>query len=493
LLVMGLALAGLPTLLGLAVVSYFDLTGHVLPGVMVGGVPVQGLTADQAAAELDRVWNQELRVTAVDVSDPSRVWLVTPAEFGLRVNSDQSAALAFAVGRGGGAADELLSIWRGLARPQNIAPVIEFDPLAALAAYQEWSARLAVPAVDAGLSLADGEVRVAPSAAGRRLDVLASLEWLAADPSAVMVQDGLIPLVTRPVPPVIPDVQAQLAEVEHLLMARPSLRAYDPVTDQWFDWSPDQATIASWIEVSAGSDALSVGLNEPLMLEYLAVQAEGLGPGRFIDLDQAWQSLHAGLKGAPSDTLIVRYRPRQHIVRAGETVNSISLTMGIPYWKWLPLNPLVQARGLAVGEALTMPPRDAMLELPVIPDKRIVVSLSEQHLWMYQGGELLADHVVSTGIPNSPTMPGIFQVKSHYLEAYASIWDLYMPHFVGIYDATPNLENGFHGLPLLSNGVRLWSSVLGRPVSYGCIVLDLQAAEHLYSWAEQGVVVEIRR
>jgi lipoprotein-anchoring transpeptidase ErfK/SrfK len=68
-----------------------------------------------------------------------------------------------------------------------------------------------------------------------------------------------------------------------------------------------------------------------------------------------------------------------------------------------------------------------------------------------------------------------------------------MPHFLGIYRATPGLLNGIHGLPLLSSGVRLWGSVLGRPASYGCIILNLQAAEQLYEWAENGVVVEIQR
>ena len=64
--------------------------------------------------------------------------------------------------------------------------------------------------------------------------------------------------------------------------------------------------------------------------------------------------------------------------------------------------------------------------------------------------------------------------------------------FRSIYHATPNLLNGIHGLPLLSSGARLWANVLGQPASYGCVILDLEAAEHLYGWAEDGVVVEIR-
>jgi lipoprotein-anchoring transpeptidase ErfK/SrfK len=39
----------------------------------------------------------------------------------------------------------------------------------------------------------------------------------------------------------------------------------------------------------------------------------------------------------------------------------------------------------------------------------------------------------------------------------------------------------------------LWASTLGSPASYGCIILDLAAAEDLYTWAEAGVVVEIIR
>jgi hypothetical protein len=112
---------------------------------------------------------------------------------------------------------------------------------------------------------------------------------------------------------------------------------------------------------------------------------------------------------------------------------------------------------------ITIPPRDTLLPLPIVVDKRIVISISEQRLLTYEDGELLSEHVISTGIARSPTLPGVFQVQSHYENAYASNWDLWMPHFLGIYEAVPGFWNGIHGLPLLSNGVRLWENVLGRP------------------------------
>jgi lipoprotein-anchoring transpeptidase ErfK/SrfK len=67
-----------------------------------------------------------------------------------------------------------------------------------------------------------------------------------------------------------------------------------------------------------------------------------------------------------------------------------------------------------------------------------------------------------------------------------------MPNFLGIYEAWPGFMNGIHGLPMLSNGTRLWANILGKPASFGCIILDLPASKELYKWAENGVVVEIK-
>ena len=86
----------------------------------------------------------------------------------------------------------------------------------------------------------------------------------------------------------------------------------------------------------------------------------------------------------------------------------------------------------------------------------------------------------------------MFQVLSKEEQAYASSWDLWMPHFMGIYRTGPDFTNGFHGLPTLSSGARLWEGYLGRPVSYGCIVIGLSEAAALYEWAELGTLVVIQ-
>ncbi len=66
-----------------------------------------------------------------------------------------------------------------------------------------------------------------------------------------------------------------------------------------------------------------------------------------------------------------------------------------------------------------------------------------------------------------------------------------MPYFISVYPAGGGVENGFHELPFLASGNRLWEGSLGRPASFGCIILGIPAAETLYNWAEVGVTVVI--
>lgn len=160
-------------------------------------------------------------------------------------------------------------------------------------------------------------------------------------------------------------------------------------------------------------------------------------------------------------------------------------------WKILEANPGLDPDHLYSGQVLNLPSKDTLLPLDVIPNKRIVISISKQKLMVYENNQLIKKFVISTGVDRSPTQPGVFQVQTHRANAYASVWDLYMPNFLGIYEAWPGFMNGIHGLPMLSNGTRLWANILGKPASYGCIILDLNDSKFLYQWAENGVVVEI--
>jgi len=122
--------------------------------------------------------------------------------------------------------------------------------------------------------------------------------------------------------------------------------------------------------------------------------------------------------------------------------------------------------------------------------KYILVDISEQHMYVYDGDTLVYSFVASTGI-NNATRVGTFAVQSKIPNAYGSTWDIWMPNWLGIYWAG-GLENGIHALPILPNGAILWEGYLGRPVSYGCVVLGTYESSLLYNWAEMGTTVEIQ-
>ena len=122
--------------------------------------------------------------------------------------------------------------------------------------------------------------------------------------------------------------------------------------------------------------------------------------------------------------------------------------------------------------------------------KYILVDISEQHMYVYEGDTLVYSFIASTGMGNS-TRIGTFSVLNKIPNAYGATWNIWMPDWLGIY-WSGSLQNGIHALPILSNGATLWAGYLGTPISYGCVVLDTYDAQVLYDWADIGTPVEIR-
>ncbi len=493
LVVLGFAAFGSgPVLLTLGSYCYFQITDEMLPGIVIGGVPVGGFQPAEATRVLHKIWNEDFRLQAVDITTPSHSWEVAPSELGLSVAASKSVAIAHSLGRSGNLVEGVRTMLEVLRYGAEIDPLVELDLVLAKNGLERWADQVDVASRDANLNLDDGRLVQIESMPGRMLDVAASLHMLAEEPEAILLDHQIIPFVILEIPAKRLDVSSQADAVQGLLDSNPILRAYDPVTDERFVWAPEPAVIASWIRLDSGGNELSVSLHGDRIDAYVTEIEESLGDTRGLDTNIVEETLRSGLLGEETETLVIEHLPSTYVVEPDDNLISISFKVGMPYWKLQEFNPDLAMYGPVPGETIIVPPKDDMLTLPVIPEKRIVISILQQRMMVYESGELVHEYVISTGIPSSPTLPGIFQISSHEENAYASIWDLYMPHFMGIYDAVPGLTNGIHGLPLLSGGRRLWADVLGQPASYGCIILDLQAAQDLFYWAEDGVVVEIR-
>ena len=210
------------------------------------------------------------------------------------------------------------------------------------------------------------------------------------------------------------------------------------------------------------------------------------------------------IPGSAATSPLTGYTPSQssdvHIVKAGETIYSISRQYGVSPYVVTQSNNISNPSLLYVGQQIVIPAGDALNVAPssqptsapvVTSAKSIIVDVSDQRTYTYESNQLNDVYIVSTGVAGLDTWRGDFQIQNKIPNAYASTWNLQMPYWLGFYWAGP-LQNGFHALPILSSGLRLWEGLLGQPASYGCVILSPQDAEALYYWAEVGISVTVR-
>lgn len=477
--------ATLAVALALAVWFHSDL---IMPGVFIGNVNVGNRSMADAAAALEANWEKQL--VLLEGSDSN--WMASPDQLGISLDSTATVQLAHLRGR------SLRSIEKIVAtgRPTPVQPLWSFDRASAESYLLELAPQIAHPAIDASVIIVDGRAEASPPAVGRELDIRATLAVLEQDPDQVL-SNRRLHLATASVEPAVTDVSSAVGAANELLANMITINAFDPINGETVRHQLAPESWSSWLNleiVDAQAGQFSWSVDEQELHNYLMALSASLGPGRYMDLAQAGTTVTRSIEDRTYEGYVrVYHHDRQHIVQVGETLSSIGRDYGVPY-PWIQqANPALDS-GLFAGQSLTIPSPDTLLPLPVVANKRIVVSLTEQRVRVYQDGELLWEWLASTGINESPTSPGIFQIQSHEPNAYASNWNLWMPHFMGVYRPVPTSDfmNGFHGFPTRNGSTLLWTGDLGHKVTYGCILISSDNAVKLYDWAEEGMVVEIR-
>jgi LysM repeat protein len=483
---LGIFLLFILTLL-LGAFLYLQVFGFILPGVQVDGIPMGGLSRKQAAVKIEQAWEKQHRLV---VSDGLRVWSAAPGDFGLLLDVQAAAEQAYQYGRGPAASFEIRRLISGVT--PNFAPVIRFYPEIARLELERWANQIEAAPQEAALIFSDGRWQAIPGKNGLRLDLARTLQ-LIQNQQAEILSGGFLRLETMVVHPQVADLSAELQRLQALLDRPVPLQAYDPIMNETIQWTIPPEQLAGLLQVNQADGLPEFLLDQQALDGYLRSEQARLGSARSFEPVKDIRSLTGAWKNGQPLIAEIRHAPTQYTIQPGDTLVAIGLRVGMPYWKILEANPNLSPEStLITGQTLTIPSKNEMLPLPVVPGKRIVISISQQRMWTFENGSQRSEHVISTGIDRSPTHPGVYQVQTHEQMAYASVWDLYMPHFLGIYEGWPGFMNGIHGLPTLSNGSRMWANSLGRKASYGCIIMDLQAAENLYYWAEEGVVVEIQ-
>ncbi|MBE2220550.1 MAG: L,D-transpeptidase family protein [Anaerolineae bacterium] len=467
-----------------ATIGAFILYGvdWVAPGVSVSGIYVGERTQAEVATALQSAWSTH----PVLVESGQNQMTVAAAELGLVLDAEATAVLARQQGR-------TLASWQAFVANNGrflLSPVWQYDQGRAVAGLETLATQLAVAPVEAQLLWQNGRFEALPGQPGQELDVAAT-EAALAQQAALILANGRFEPVMRTIAPAVVDLSAVAAAANTLLAAPLAVQAYDPVINETVSQTIAPETWGTWLRVDSVDGQLDWSLDEVALAAYR--DALALGEGRFVD-EGEWETAvtQAITSKNPNVNLRIYHHPTTYTVQSGDTLASIGRAVGIPY-PWLQqANPGLET--LSAGQPITIPSPDEMLPLPPVPHKRVIVSIAQQRAWVYENGTLLWDWPVSTGIADSPTAPGIFQIQSHEPNAYAGNWDLWMPSFMGIYRPVPTSDfmNGFHGFPTRGGSNLLWTGDLGHPVTYGCILLSSENAQMLYDWAEPGVIVEIQ-
>ncbi len=477
----------IPLIFLLVPYAYYQVFDVILPKVRVGDVDVGGLQINAAKVKIDRYFNYGRMLLATDGIHEQ---YLIPQELGLNVDAEQSAQQALNYGHGPNFIQNWQAFVESLSRVQTILPVVIVDNQTALGKLQKLNEIFRQPPTAPQIIYENGSWVVAPGGLGSEINLEESLHKLAIDAQTI-ISTAKYTINLKPVPPPEVDLTQAASRAEEMIRKAQQLKVYDAITNEWLELGVTNEMAAGWLKFEVNGDPIKLSSDPDRINRDLMDLGNKLGGTRYLDPEKISRLIVQGLEQGQTPFLLVNHHPTTYTVQKGDTLLKISWRAGFPMWKILEANPGLDSDHLYDGQVINIPSKDDLLPLDIIPNKRIVISLSKQRLMVYENNQQIKKFVISTGVDRSPTQPGVFQVQTHKVNAYASVWDLYMPNFLGIYEAWPGFMNGIHGLPMLSNGTRLWANVLGKPASYGCIILDLSDSKYLYQWADNGVVVEI--
>ncbi|MBC8098341.1 MAG: L,D-transpeptidase family protein, partial [Armatimonadetes bacterium] len=485
--VFGQAAAAFGAVLLLLFIASYVLGGRIFPNVWALGVSLGDLTVSEAQTALETAWTQDVRIQLYVQGIPDLDTM--PATLGLGIDAAAAAAAAKNVGMA------------GMPLGYSIAPTMTFDYAIAQRYLLELTPEINQLAFNAGYQMVDGQVVGVDGREGRELDITATLEYLQTHLDDVL-RTRRLDLLTLPLPPEVRDPGPYIADAQRLVTQGFSLVGYDPFMDTQTAWSTTPAEIVSWLEAGSGNltarrsafKAFIATLNTQIAVE---------DSTRYIDAEEAADEMDKMLS-AQSDTLYLRFKHRseQYTVQSGDTGFRISRKTGIPFFMITEAN---SGRNwdepLYVGDVITLPSKDVTLPVAPIATKRIVVDLNKQLLVAFENGEEKFRWLISSGMEDAITSPGIYQVLTHNDVAYGSSytmcdasfqcdqWTMY--YFMGIYEVQEGLMNGFHGAVELPDGTYLGGGNVGEPYTFGCVMSENNNAALLYEWADLGTMVEI--
>jgi vancomycin resistance protein YoaR len=228
---------------------------RVYPAVVVGDVPVGGLTTSEAQALLtDRA--ADLEHGTITFSYQDQTWMPSLSELGANVKLEDSLAAAQQLGREGNAPSRLAFIGNILDSDQVVPLQAQVDHGALNAWFDTVDRDLGQPAVDAKLLIEDAAVTVEPGVTGLAVDREVATAYLLDALSSL--QPVAVDLPTKEVSPAITtEEMAPVAAQVTAVLSEPVMAVFE---DE--QWEIEGTTVAPLLDVqiTTASDTPTVRL-----------------------------------------------------------------------------------------------------------------------------------------------------------------------------------------------------------------------------------------
>lgn len=269
----------LTVLAGLLLLFQTTYAGRIVPGVAIYGVPVGGLTADEAlAAVAGRFTYDDSAVFTFRADD--QFWQLTAGALGVRFDATAAVQEALTRGRGGDPLSD--SVAQGLIwlNGESIAPSITYDQNMAAAQLRAIAEALDRPAQEGSLRINGLSIEATYGQTGRQVDIPATLALL--DAAVMRLNTGAeIPVVIRQQPPTVLGVELAEARARAALSGPLTLTADDGAGGILGPWTISPEQLASLLRLDLrdngdGTRTYEVSLGLVAFTGYLETLAPGL-------------------------------------------------------------------------------------------------------------------------------------------------------------------------------------------------------------------------
>ncbi len=192
------------------------------------------------------------------------------------------------------------------------------------------------------------------------------------------------------------------------------------------------------------------------------------------------------------DSDLINPNSIRHTVQSGESLASIGTQYGVSWLAIAQANNILNADQIVAGQELIIPnvlagaaavEGAAAAPAPIHGvGREVIVDLSEQRAYAYENGVLVRNVIVSTGLPNTPTVRGDFTIQRKYSAQTMTGPGYYLPD-------VPYVAYFYAGYALHGT---YWHNNFGQPMSHGCVNLPTPEAEWFYNFVDIGTPVHVQ-